>query len=91
MDAIMYCVGWYSKPEDQNVKEKTTPAKIAKPPRVGMFDLWAFLSPGSSKRFLMIETLMIDGIAKKVMTKAVIQLKAMLIIGTRNSKTNIKR
>ena len=78
---MIYCVLWKLNPADQKVKENTTPAKIAMPPNVGMLDLCALRPPGSSKRFLITATLIMDGIAKKVMMKEVMQLNAIFIIG----------
>jgi hypothetical protein len=78
--AIIYKVDVFSCPADQKVYEKTTPAKIANPPSVGILDTCAFLSVGSSNKFLMTETLMMEGIAIKVMMKAVKQAKVTLSI-----------
>ena len=43
-----------------------------------MLDECDFRSLGSSKRFLTIDTLIMDGIAIKVMMKAVIQVKVIV-------------
>ena len=48
---------------------------MAKPPNVGTLALCALRPPGSSKRFFMTATLIIDGMARKVIIKAVIQQK----------------
>ena len=53
---------------------------MAKPPSVGILEACALRSVGSSKRFLITDTLMIDGIAIKVMMKAVKQAKVILNI-----------
>ncbi len=65
---------------DQKVKENTTPANMASPPKVGMLDLCDFLSPGSSYRFFITATLIMEGIAKKVIIKEVMQPKVILFI-----------
>ena len=58
----------------QKVIEKIKPAKIPIPPKDGVAWVWDRLSPGSSQRFFSIAILIIDGIAKKEMMKAVIKL-----------------
>lgn len=80
MAAIMYCVIVLSMPADQKVYEKTTPANMPSPPSVGILVLWDFRWLGSSKRFLITDTLMMEGIAIKVMMKAVMQAKVMFNI-----------
>ena len=80
MAAIIYCVAVFSSPAEQNVYENTTPANMANPPNVGMLGACVLRSVGSSKRFLITETRIIDGIAKKVITNAIKQARVMLNI-----------
>ena len=51
---------------------------MANPPSVGTLEECDFRSPGSSKRFFTIDTLMMDGIAIKVITKAVMQVNVIV-------------
>ena len=50
-----------------------------------MLDECDFLSPGSSNKFLTMEALMMEGIAMKVMTKAVMQVNVIVNMNSFNS------
>ena len=67
--AIKYCNSEFPDCGAPSKVAITKPAKMPKPPRVGITALCSFLSSGSSNNFFSFATCMITGIEKKVIKK----------------------
>lgn len=65
----------------QRTIENKTAAKMAIPPRFGTAPVWELLSLGLSERFLILAICMIDGMAKYVNEKAVMNASIISYMG----------